>query len=419
VKGSVVWVVAIIGVLFLGAVAWATGPYGEEGFAGRIALSHDGNFNDEDDWGAFPVIIAMLDAFGVKDRLVHIEYNNIIQDNDERFEREMTASVLGAAEQYGIPAAVLHNCRTDLDGAVASIRDAVNASSRERPLYYVLAGPMDVPYRGILAAEPAKRRHVYGISHSSWNDGYGDRGIEGRTKRDLIALGVKWIQIGHGGRLAYSGRPGTKSTAAQWALFGWMRDSDDERLRWLFTRLEAEERCDVSDATMAYFLLTGDETCDPQKLEALLDKRQKPPVNSIRPMIRLEAENFSVLENCLPVEASKRASQNVLVRLAAGAKGILRTEFDEIHTAPSGRYAVGVQYRGGGTGETTFALRINGTPQGAEWKAAAGQKAWKSHTVTEVFLSQGDAIEIAMQSEGKGRGEVDFVELAYLSDGES
>jgi len=419
VKGSVVWVVAIIGVLFLGAVACAAGPYGNEGFEGRIALSHDGNFNDEDDWGAFPVAIAILDAFGVKDKLVHIEYNNIIQDNNERFEREMTASVLGAAEQYGIPEGVLHNCRTDLEGAIASIRDAVNASSRENPLYYAVAGPMDVPYRGILAAEPAKRQYVYCISHSSWNDGYGDRGIEGRTKRDLIGLGVKWVQIGHGGRLAYSGRPGTKSTAAQWALFGWMRDSSDERLRWLFTRLEAEGRCDVSDATMAYFLLTGDETCDPQKLEALLDKRQKPPVNSIRPMIRLEAENFRVLENCLPVEASKRASQNVLVRLAAGAKGVLRTEFDEIHTAPSGRYEVGVQYRGGGAGETTFALRINGRPQGAAWQASAGQKAWKSHTVTEVFLSQGDAIEIAMQAEGQGWGEVDFVELTYLNGGES
>jgi hypothetical protein len=70
-------------------------PYGANGFQGRIALSHDGNFNDEDDWGAFPVIIAILDAFGVKDRLAHIEYNNIIQDNDDQFEREMTASVLG------------------------------------------------------------------------------------------------------------------------------------------------------------------------------------------------------------------------------------------------------------------------------------------------------------------------------------
>jgi hypothetical protein len=195
-----------------------------------------------------------------------------------------------------------------------------------------------------------------------------------------------------------------------------MRDSSDARLRWLFTRLEAEERCDVSDATIAYFLLTGDETCDPQKLAALLDKKQRPAVNDIRRTIRLEAENFRVLENCKPVEARKRASQNVLVRLSGAPKGILRTEFDEIHTARSGRYAMGVRYRGGGAGETTFALRVNGTPQGGAWRASAGQKAWKSHTVKEVFLARGDKIEIAMEAEGQGRGEVDFVELTHLDD---
>jgi len=97
-------------------------PYSAGGFQGRIALSHDGNFNDEDDWGAFPVVIAILDACGVKDKLVHIEHNNIVQANDDRFEKEMTASVQGAAERYGIPSPILHNCRTDLEGAIGSIR---------------------------------------------------------------------------------------------------------------------------------------------------------------------------------------------------------------------------------------------------------------------------------------------------------
>jgi hypothetical protein len=272
---------------------------------------------------------------------------------------------------------------------------------------------MDVPYRGILAAEPAKRRHVYCISHSSWNDGYGKRKIEGRTKRDLIGLGVHWIQIGHGGRLAYSGRPGTKSTAAEWALFGWMRDSRDARLRWLFTRLEAEGRCDVSDATIAYFLLTGDETCDPQKLAALLDRGQKPRPIAIRPTIRLEAENFRVLENCEPAEARRQASQNVMVRQSGAATGLIRTEFNEIHTAQSGRYAVAVQCRARG-GEATFALRINGALHRAEWRVSSSGNAWKSHAVKEVLLSQGDAIEVSVRTDGAGRGEIDFVELTYL-----
>ena len=312
-----------VGMLLLTVVPSLARPFGEDGFQGRIALSHDGNFNDEDDWGAFPVVIAMLDAFGVKEKLVHVEYNNITQDNDDRFEREMTASVLGAAGQYGIPPEVLHNCRTDLDEAVASVRDAINTSSPEDPLYYLMAGPMDVPYRGILAADPARRRYVYCISHSSWNDGYGNRRIEGRTKRDLIALGVNWIQIGHGGLLAYSGRPGTQSTPAEWALFHWMRDSSDARLRWLFTRLQAEGRCDVSDATITYFLLTGDERCDPQKSAALLGREQKPTPLAIRPTIKLEAENFRLLDNCTPVSARRQTSQNWLDEMEAAELNVL------------------------------------------------------------------------------------------------
>lgn len=389
-------------------------PYRAGGFQGRMALSHDGNFNDEDDWGAFPVVIALLDAYGVKDKLVHIEYNNIIQTNNDRFEKEMTASVQGAAERYGIPSSLLHNCRTDLHGAIDSLRDAVNASSRKNPLYYVLAGPMDVPYRGLRAADPAKRQYVYCISHSSWNDGYGKRRIEGRSKRDVIALGVKWIQVKPGDRLAYSGTPGTKSTPAQWALFQWLRDSSDERLRWLFTRLQAEERCDVSDATMTYFLLTGDEQCDPKKLAALLDRKQKPDPITIRPTIRLEAENFSLLENCVPVAVGRQASQDAAVRMSDAPQGSIRTEFHEIYAAQSGRYGASVQYRDAGSGAAIFRLRINGVPQGGAWRASADDNAWKSHTVKEVFLSQGDVIEVEVRPNGKDRGELDSIQLTYL-----
>jgi len=389
-------------------------PFDGSRFQGRIALSHDGNFNDEDDWGAFPVAIAILDAYGVEDKLVHIDYNNILQANDARFEKEMTTSVQGAAEKYGVPSSILFNCRTDLGGAINSIKNAVNASSRENPLYYLLAGPMDVPYRGILGADPVKRQYVHCISHSSWNDGYGKRRIEGRNKRDVIALGIKWIQVKPGKLLAYSGTPATKSSPAQWALFHWMRDSSDDRLKWIFTRLEAEERCDVSDATMAYFLLSGDEQCDPQKLAALLDKKQKPNPIAIRPTIRLEAENFRSLENYSPASVGRQASQNVSVRMSDAPKGIIRTEFHEPYATVSGRYTVAVRYRDEKGGAGAFALRINGIQQDESWKASANDDAWTTHTVKEAFLSRDDTIEVEVTADGSERGELDFVQLNYL-----
>ena len=45
-----------------------SGPFNGKNFKGRVAFSSDGNYNDEDDWGAFPVAIAMLDSFGVTNK---------------------------------------------------------------------------------------------------------------------------------------------------------------------------------------------------------------------------------------------------------------------------------------------------------------------------------------------------------------
>ena len=54
---------------------------------------------------------------------------------------------------------------------------------------------MEVPYRGIKNADPDKRKYVYCISHNNWNDGYASSDLVDHNKRDIIALGVNWIQI--------------------------------------------------------------------------------------------------------------------------------------------------------------------------------------------------------------------------------
>jgi len=111
-----------------------SGPYDGRGprsagtnFKGRIAFSSDGNYNDEDDWGAFPIAIAMLDAFGLTDKLVHVDYCNILAKNDPRFYREMAESVLGSADRYNISRSILFDCQKDLDGAIDSIKNAIEA----------------------------------------------------------------------------------------------------------------------------------------------------------------------------------------------------------------------------------------------------------------------------------------------------
>src|SRR5262245_29703642 len=141
-------------------------------FKGRIAWSADGNHNDPDDWAASPVALAIFAEAGVKDRLVHFDYNCILPATDPKWESIHATSVLGAAERYGYNKAVFHDCRKDLDGAVASIARAINDSTADNPLYFIVAGPMEVPLLGIKKSDPARRKFVYCISHSCWNDGF-------------------------------------------------------------------------------------------------------------------------------------------------------------------------------------------------------------------------------------------------------
>src|SRR5262245_41498029 len=158
---------ALLAALLVGQiiVALAAPP----GFKGRIAYSADGNHNDRDDWIASPMALAIFAEAGVKDRLVHFDYNCILPQTNPDWEKTHADSVLGAAEKYGFDRSLFFDCRRDLDGAVAGIARAINDSSAENPLWFVVAGPMEVPHLGIQKSEPARRRFVYCISHSRWN----------------------------------------------------------------------------------------------------------------------------------------------------------------------------------------------------------------------------------------------------------
>lgn len=398
-----------------------SGPFDGKTFTGRIAFSSDGNYNDEDDWGAFPVAVAILDAFGVTDKLVHVDYNNILAENDPRFYREMTASVRGAAERYNIAPSILYDCQKDPDGAVESIRKAINASSADDPLYFVLAGPMEMPFRGIQKSDPAKRQYVYCISHSGWNDGYtrSDQALHRHNKRDVIPSGIHWIQVKDGNRnLAHSGGVGSTSSPDQWRMYEWLRDSRDPRLNWIFTRLQAENRCDVSDSTMTYFLLTGDEDADLAKLKNLLDDKKIPAPLDPRKAVRIEAENFRTFENYeVDYRNDRRASHRNNVKLSKAATGRIRTPFDQPYTAPNGRYDVDIRYFDEAKGQSELKLFVNGSQQGEPWRASGADEGWKTHTIANVDVKTGDEIVVEVRGDGGERGRLDYVQLNLKSIG--
>jgi hypothetical protein len=419
-------VTAILICLYSSTLFGHPGPFDGKNFKGRIAFSSDGNYNDEDDWGAFPAAIAILDAFGVTDKLVHVDYCNILAKNDSRFYSEMTESVLGAAKRYNIRRSVLFDCQKDLDGAVASIKNAINASSAENPLYYILAGPMEVPYLGIEKSDPDKRKYVYCISHSRWNDGYtsADRELHNHNKRDVIPSGINWIQIKDGNpNLAHPGGVGRKSTPEQWRLYHWLRDSSDPGLRWIFTRLQTEGRADISDSTMTYFLLTGDENANLDKFKRLLDEKIVPAPITTRPEIRIEAENFNTMENyAVDNRNDRNTSHRLSVKSTNMAAGCIRTPFDQPYTEDRALYDVEVRYfsvrspkddEKDGTGE--LKLLINGAVKGQPWNSSADKNQWTSHTISDVPISNGDEITVQAQGRAGENIKLDYVQLNYKS----
>jgi hypothetical protein len=268
-----------------------------------------------------------------------------------------------------------------------------------------------VPYLGIQKSDPARRRFVYCISHSRWNDGFATTYTFAYNKRAVIPTGIRWIQIqDQNARLSTSpfGRPATE---AEWAPWLWMRDSGSGNVRFLWERLRATTRADCSDAGMAYFLVSGDEAGDTEALRRLLERRQRPAPANPRPWVRLEAENFLTLDNfTLEDRNDRQASHRLYVRLTAGA-GRISLPFDQPYTAARATYDVSVRYFADRTGAARFTLLINGKRQGAAWQTSGGDDAWQTWTIAGVEINDGDVIAIEAQAADGSSGRLDYVQL--------
>jgi hypothetical protein len=404
---------AVLAHVAAGPLLCQPGPFDGKNFHGRIAYSADGNHNDEDDWAASPVALAIFAEFGVTDKLVHFDYNAILNNTDPKWEKIHEASVLGAVERYGYDRSRFYDDQKDVEGAIESIARAINASSADDPLFFIIAGPMEVAYRGIQKAEPEKRKYVFCISHSRWNDGFAPNYKFNYNKRSVIPSGVKWVQIQDQNAFLAPGRYGRPSTPEEWSAFHWMRDSDDEKVRFLWQRLQVTRRADCSDAGMAYFLMTGDERSEIEKLRKLLDDKVIPAPIDRREYIRIEAENFLTLDGFdLDYRNDPQVSHRISVRLAGqSGEGRIRTPFEQPYTAIHGLYDVDIRYFDEKSGQSRLAFYINGAQQGDDWRASADDDTWRTHTISGVDIHAGDEIMVALERDAAEPGKIDYVQL--------
>lgn len=400
------WYVAGANAIF--ADATTSRPYVNGHFQGRIAYSADGNHNDPDDWAASPVALAILAEAGLRDRIVHFDYNCILPQTNPEWEKTHAESVLGAARHYQYDSAIFFDCRKDLEAAISSLANAIDESSAQNPLYLIVAGPMEVPFLAIQRSQPEKRAHVYCISHSRWNDGFASKYQFTHTKRSVIETGVNWIQIRDQNRLLSLSPYGQPAPEQAFAGFFWMRDSNDEKLQFLWQRMLVSTRPDPSDAGMAYFLATGDEDADPQKLKRLLGDHNPPQPIAARQLIRLEAENFRDLGN---YEIEDRNDRNTSHRLSvrpidANQPALLRTPFDEPYTA-SGRYDVFVRYFDQPERRGRFSLQI-GNAKPIEGEGDGTSAEWKTVVFPAIDAQPGDAIVLKVSG---ALPRLDYIEL--------
>jgi hypothetical protein len=406
---SIVFAAPILVCFSVSNVFSDTGPFDGTHFRGRIAYSADGNHNDRDDWASSPVALAIFAAFGVKEKLVHFNYNSILNNTDAQWEKTHEASVLGAAERYSYDRSLFYDCRQTLDAAVASLARAINNSTAKNPLYFIAAGPMQVPVMALLKSRPEARKHVYVISHSNWNDGLVTRYSFKNTKRDVIALGINWIQIRDQNPLLAFSQFGQPAQPQEFEPYFWMRDSQDPKVRFLWERMVASTRPDPSDSGMAYFLMTGDEEADPAKYRQLLGEKALPRRTDFRSRVRIEAEDFTTLNGYELEITDREASHRVGIKPSGQqVGGRVRANFRQPYTAPRGRYDVDVRYSDEQGRRSRFALIVKGTARGTAWESAGTGQGWTSHTIRDVEVNAGDEIGVDVSGQPV---RLDYVQL--------
>jgi hypothetical protein len=238
---------------------------------GRIALSADGNQHDEDDWASSAMTLAILARAGLQDNVVNYIYDNHIWDSDPNHRKNMTESVMGAGERFGFDTSRFHDGAdpAGLAVGVASLTAEINASGPGNELTIVLAGPMETTWMALDAATPQARTHVRCVSHGdgSFNQTHGKTDHDGHSYDDVIELGCQRVQI-----------PDQNGELGPTDLSDWdyLKELGPD-MEWLYSRLEVAEKGDVSDAGMAYFVVTGEKQASRSELREFLSTPPVPP----------------------------------------------------------------------------------------------------------------------------------------------
>lgn len=215
----------------------------------RMAVCHDGNFYDKDDWGSAAMNCALLDSLGL--RPVYFEINNHFPQSSAQWQKAMR---LSTAE--GPYFQTVYDCRQDTTGARSALRAQINASGPSNRLTVLLGGPAETLWQALQGVPLATRQCVDVVSHSSpYNETSGPHTL-------AQCSGVRVIKIPN-----QNARLNTKQNAQPWAR---LKNSADSYDRWVYSRMQSSGRFDVSDSGMLIYVATGNANATPATLCGIL-----------------------------------------------------------------------------------------------------------------------------------------------------
>ncbi|MBB6429992.1 hypothetical protein [Algisphaera agarilytica] len=298
-KFTSVFVFLLCATVLLPLDAFATPP------AGRLAIMVDGNFRDADDIAATPVTLAMLISQGHADRLVHYSHSCDLRKKKQDAEgmgpdgltrqQAMQDNCDGTAARWGqFPhVETFFNCITQQQETIDDLTRCINDSTAEDPLWFILAGEPDLLYQALVAAQPDKRQFVYVITHHPANHRGDDYGYRGDYTSAPPKLEDRWVVNieGVSPEMTYFIGNQNKQLYRSIKTWNWARDHEDERINWLYERIELSQRADengksiwgyhgivgkadVSDTGMVWYWTSGlqDEACTMEALRDLFEE---------------------------------------------------------------------------------------------------------------------------------------------------
>jgi hypothetical protein len=260
---------------------------------GRIVISSDGNEHDHDDWAATPLSLAIIAARGLQNKLtVYIYSDHIWGSNYEhpgvdgiKPYNQMKESAMKGGKMFRFKQTRFICAVDNPETAYEALKQEIDKSDAENPLFIIVAGPVQVIGESISRANKDKRKYVTVISTvNCWNDTHAANPYPWENHSGWTMAEIKQhFSSSEGGDLkVISIQNQNPCLMRNWKEYEWLmtapeRNNDYYRKgswTWLFNRLcmsvkpvsgaENYYAIDVSDAGKVVFLFTGIENTSPQ-----------------------------------------------------------------------------------------------------------------------------------------------------------